>query len=62
MLTAFPACAAASGGLGALHTQNHMSFAATLSYTRRGCTHSGTAPRATHGACRPRAAPTLSSP
>jgi hypothetical protein len=26
MLPAFPACAAASGGLGALHTQQHMSL------------------------------------
>jgi hypothetical protein len=52
MLPAFPACAAASGGLGALHTQQHMSFAAARSFTRRGCTHRGTS-RATPGASSP---------
>jgi len=53
MLPAFPACAAASGGLGALHTQQHMSFAAARSFTRRGCTHRGTSSRATPGASSP---------
>jgi hypothetical protein len=51
MLPAFPACTAALGGLGALHAQQLMLFAAARSYTRRGCTHRGTASRATPGAC-----------